>query len=334
MNSGIATNMDIVKELLRTLSTEDKESVAKMLMSDVRKTESTDKFLETTINNSTCPHCKSNKVIKKGKINNKQKFFCKECNRYYSIQTKTLFDRTHKEIDTWFSYISMMFEGKTLKQTAEALKINIKTAFYWRHKVLAILSKTKEEALKGIVEADETYFRVSNKGSRKIEGRNTRKRGKCFPWYTEDKRLRGLSHQQVCVLTALDRGKRIFNQPVGLGKMRKDYLDVLQSKLSKNATIITDGDKSYKSLKNVKIKQIAGGIIKDKVYNLARINAYHSGLKQWIDRFNGVSTKYLDNYVNFFKLVKSKVNAFEQVIEQSGICRVSDIQNKGLCFTI
>ena len=48
------------------------------------------------------------------------------------------------------------------------MKINIKTAFYWRHKILKVLTqKDDNDKLGVIVEADETFFEESQKGARK-----------------------------------------------------------------------------------------------------------------------------------------------------------------------
>jgi hypothetical protein len=45
------------------------------------------------------------------------------------------------------------------------------------------------------------------------------------------------------------------------------------------------------------------------IFHIQNMNAYHSRLKRWIRHFNGVSSKYLDNYLTWFKFLDSK--AFE-----------------------
>lgn len=48
---------------------------------------------------------------------------------------------------------------------------------------------------------------------------------------------------------------------------------------------------------------------KDKgLYHIQNVNALHSRLKQWIARFKGVATKYLDNYLAWFLFVDSRSN--------------------------
>ena len=59
----------------------------------------------------------------------------------------------------------------------------------------------------------------------------------------------------------------------------------------------------YKSLKreNDLIKKwlyLAAGVqLIEKVFHIQYANAYHSHLKAWMDRFHGVATKYLENYL-------------------------------------
>lgn len=40
---------------------------------------------------------------------------------------------------------------------------------------------------------------------------------------------------------------------------------------------------------------------KEGRYHIQHSNAFHSKLKRWMDRFNGVATKYLANYIYWFK---------------------------------
>ena len=71
------------------------------------------------------------------------------------------------------------------------------TSFRWRHRFLHGLRDKKDSSLKGIVEADETFFLESFKGSRNL-GRTARKRG-------GKAAKRGLSAEQVPILIARDR---------------------------------------------------------------------------------------------------------------------------------
>lgn len=42
------------------------------------------------------------------------------------------------------------------------------------------------------------------------------------------------------------------------------------------------------------------------VYHIQNVNSYHSCLNKWMDRFNGVATKYLQHYLAWFRYIDSK----------------------------
>ena len=182
------------------------------------------------------------------------------------------------------------------------------------------------DKLDGIVEADETFFEESQKGSRKMT-RQARKRGYSCYSYTQKKK--------VCVLTAIDRNKHSFNKPVCYGHIGKEQTTILQHRIKENSILITDGEHSYKRLKDVKLKQLKFGKpqIKDnKIIHMNTINSFHSGLKKFMIRFNGVATKYLDNYINYFREFRDKIDTFNQLLQLQGCYRLVDLRNRRVCF--
>ena len=66
----------------------------------------------------------------------------------------------------------------TLRPTARACGISLGTSFHLRHRIMELLQGEQAELLQGIVELDETFFRKSHKGSRRLPfQRVSRKRG-------------------------------------------------------------------------------------------------------------------------------------------------------------
>ncbi|QGR00228.1 IS1595 family transposase [Paenibacillus psychroresistens] len=45
--------------------------------------------------------------------------------------------------------------------------------------------------------------------------------------------------------------------------------------------------------------------VKKGIYHIQHVNAYHQRLKKWMERFNGVGTKYIDNYLFWFRFLES-----------------------------
>jgi len=51
----------------------------------------------------------------------------------------------------------------------------------------------------------------------------------------------------------------------------------------------------------VELQQIKRGKYKEGIYHIQHINAFHSKLKEWMYSFHSVATKYLANYMYWFK---------------------------------
>lgn len=72
-----STNQIALTILLNQLSDEEKEELGLRLLKESQKTKCEKHFEESAHNNSSCPHCNSNHIVKIGKLNGNQKFKCK-----------------------------------------------------------------------------------------------------------------------------------------------------------------------------------------------------------------------------------------------------------------
>ncbi len=234
----------------------------------------------------------------------RQRYRCKNCHKTFTNVTSTPLHHTHKP-EKWLDFIKCMLEGYSLRKSADLIgNVHFVTLFYWRHKVLSSLKQMDFEKFSGIVEMDETYFLYSEKGKRNIEGRKPRKRG-------GSSKFRGISHEQVCVLIARDRQKFTYSGVLGKGRIMKTQLDkVIGSKLSSDNTLCTDAWRAFstyaksKGLEHYRFKSDGTERVKG-LYHIQNVNNYHSRLKRWMQRFNGVATKYLQNYLVWFAFLDS-----------------------------
>lgn len=114
-----------------------------------------------------------------------------------------------------------------------------------------------------------------------------------------------LSKEQVCVATAIDRQGNLIIESVCTGRMTAKELERLYfGHIGEDTIFCTDSHKSYMQFTidmGLKHKRIKRGRHKEDVYHIQHINAIHSNLKRWIRRFNGVATKYISNYLKWFK---------------------------------
>ena len=319
------TNIEKVREQIKQMTEEERLELIMLCNLENNKTNEQNTYLKLS-NNHHCPHCGSNKICKNGFTGKAQQFRCNACKKNYSIRTNTIFFHTRKSIQLWQEYIELFSQDLSLRKIVEKMdgKIKLQTAFFWRHKILKVLTKKDDNnKLGGIVEADETFFEESQKGSRKMT-RKARKRG--YSSYVGDKKTK------ICVLTAIDRNKSSFTKPVGFGGLEKDDVLLLQRHLEKDSILITDGNRTYRNLHDVKLKSLKFGKPQSKLYHLNTINSFHSHLKKFMIRFNGVATKYLDYYAEYFKNVKDNIDVFTALLNNAVYCRNVDVRNKKVCF--
>lgn len=81
---------------------------------------------------------------------------------------------------------------------------------------------------------------------------------------------------------------------------------IFDGRIDSNATFVTDKLNAYVRFKNangIELIQLKSGKSKKGIYNIQHINNYHSQLKKFIRNFNGVATKYLNNYLVWNNLV-------------------------------
>lgn len=298
-----------VNELKRAIQSLGKEE-RKQLLSDLHiehyevgdyvSKALSEKENKTPIN---CPHCKSNEVTSRGNHKGIKRYQCNTCGRYFSGNYGTALHWIHKK-DKWQQYIECMNEQLTIKEAAEKVGISYQTSFVWRHKILSTLKDTEPTMLEGIVEADDTYFCISDKGKRDLK-RKPRKRGDANMTLNENK---------VPVVVATDRRGNAILQVAGKGSLtRKQLVKALEGKFHPDSVLCSDGANAYKGLAkqekilHVKAASLGRPIAKNKAYNIQTVNQLQMDLKKYIDDFNGVSTKYLQNYLYWFMLTKKKL---------------------------
>lgn len=254
-----------------------------------------------------CPCCGAvGNVSRNGhRKDGKQRYLCKDCGKSSVANTNSITAGTRKNLDTWKRYIRCMVNGLSIRKSAELCDIHRNTSFIWRHKILDALQKAWEPiVLEGIVEADETFFAVSYKGNHKksafVMPRKPHKRGKSI-------KVRGLSAEQVCVPCAIDRSGQAISRIANLGRVNtKNLHSIFDNKIEDDATLCTDKMNAYVRFANknsLNLIQLKSGKAMKGIYNIQRINSYHSKLKLFLRPFKGVSTKYLNNYLMWHNFV-------------------------------
>lgn len=249
---------------------------------------------------ASCPHCGHEHVQPWGESNGLQRWRCKECRRTFNALTGTPLAGLRKR-ELWLEHGRALVDGVSLRKAAERCGVALSTTFRWRHRHLKAPKAVQAAALQGIVEADETYFLKSAKGSRKLVGRAPRKRGG-----TASKP--GLSDEHEPVLIARDRHGATLST-VLWDRSEASLKPHLEPVLAKDCLLVSDGAKAYGALArslqigHVGLNASAGEYVKDGIYHIQNVNAWTSGLKAWMARFKGVATKNLPTYLGWRRLI-------------------------------
>ena len=288
-------------QLVERLGLEQRTALGRALAAASDEPEAVRLLEEAFLAAPQCPHCTQTVLQRWGYASGLRRYRCKGCGKTFNALTGTSLARLRKKA-CWLAYGEALAKGMTLAQAAAHCGVHMTTSFRWRHRFLQAPAAT-QEALTGVVEADETFFRRSYKGSRRwcrakapLE-RRPHRRG-------ERASQRGLSAEQVPALIARDRaGHTVGAVLPDLGAAA--IAAVLGSAIAGDAVLCSDGAKAYAAfaarhgLHHEPINVAAGLRVRDGAFHVQNVNAYHGRLKGWMVRFNGVATRYLPNYLGW-----------------------------------
>ena len=191
-----------------------------------------------------------------------------------------------------------------LRECADRCGVCLKTAYTMRHRLIECLkeySPTFHVGQGQACELDETYFPESFKGNHSKGSftlpRKARHRGKQV-------HRRGLSREQICVMTGISDTNATFFEVSGRGVVsRKRAAEALRDRIGAGAVVATDKATAYIDvLHDLKVASHESYDSKDRSEGtINRINAVHSLLDSFMARFKGVSTKHLAAYLDWFR---------------------------------
>jgi transposase-like protein len=297
-----ATDLEALLQLIERLSLEQRLWLGRALASASGESEAVRLLEEAFLASPRCPHCAGTAEPQRwGHASGLRRHRCTACRRTFNALTGTAGARLRQQA-RWLAYGGALAAGMTLVQAAAHCGVHLTTGFRWRHRFLQAPAAT-QGALTGVVEADETFFRRSHKGSRRWRRaeapleRKPRRRG-------APAGKRGLSAEQVPALIARDRAGRTVDAV--LPDLGADAIAaVLSPVVAGDAVLCSDGAKAYATfaarhgLHHEPIN-VAGGLrVRDGAFHVQNVNAYHGRLKGWMGRFNGVATRYLPHYLGW-----------------------------------
>ena len=276
-----------------------------------------------------CPYChKQSHMIKKGFASGKQRFQCKDCNHVFTYNSHTITMYSKIDRSMFLRIVQDTLAFVPIKKTAADLDLSIPCVFENRHKFLCALEELldlENQLLSGTIEFDETFELESHKGSRN-RNKKARKRG-------GPSKYRGISHEQICIVTTTDRnGHEIFKM-IGFGKpTTNSILENFSGSLAKKSIIYTDGAFCYDQLAQkteCRLVQLKDHNSYNQVEHINTVNYIHSFIKRQLAQYRGVATKYINRYLSLFVFARR----FQDMDENEKMPIISK-KLKALNFTI
>ena len=263
-------------------------------------------------NGYACPRCADARVIKWGRTKaHRQRYMCKSCNHTFCDLTGTPAFKS-KRLDVWPAYVQCMFESLTLRPIAAQLDIHLETSFRLRHVIAGSLRQREQEILHGWIELEQLWFAYSRKGERGVK--EPRRRG------VRDRAL--TDKRPVRLLLANDRignaTAEVFMAPLKTDEIETrlmtrfadcaglfvgfGLLPVLRAVARHKEIPIVDG----RGRLTTPASELARSTLAAKMQARLFMN--------WLERFNGVATKYLPNYVAWhFALDRERRQGFRAI---------------------
>lgn len=264
-----------------------------------------------------------------------QKYICSGCKATSSETSETIICHSKLSFEIWSNVIDNLLNGFSLRRIAEENNISVLTSFRLRHKVLyALKTFIKSISLSGKIQSDEKYFSINLKGTKPINmPRYSKKRTSTTSPY------RGISHHKICVVSSIDENDNLLLEIVGLGRCTTDMLkDSLSLKLNNAKSINADSASAYQefcSEYNLTLNAIPSGFHNDGIFNISEINGIHSQLETWISKFRGISTRHLQEYLDWFVYIftmkkrfllnKIKTESYSKILIDNNYIKSNDI---------
>jgi len=270
--------------------------------------------LESSREGLGCAHCGAKNTVKNGHSRGLQRYLCHTCGKSFNAATNTPLSRLRNK-ERFFQMGECLVKGFTLKECAAELDIAESTALRLRHRFLSAVVVHQPKELIGLVEVDETYFRDSQKGSRKLVTRGTKDtpreaRKRAGKPRVSTKLGKPASRKDlVPVLVGRLRGQAHVADQVLQAMNKSQAKDALKAWVGPETLLCTDGSGTLRQAaaelgvasKHVSVS--SGSRVNEQIYHVQSVNRYHEVLKTWINReLRGVSTKYLPNYLAWMRM--------------------------------
>lgn len=96
-----------------------------------------------------------------------QRYIYRGCSKTFNATTGTPLSRL-RDKEQFEAYADCVRQGLSVRAAASQVGVSVDKAFRWRYRFLQSVVSQQPKGVAGMLEVDETYFRESQKGARKL----------------------------------------------------------------------------------------------------------------------------------------------------------------------
>lgn len=244
-----------------------------------------------------CPHCAASRCQRWGGFSGRQRYRCTQCRRTFSDLTATPAAYL-KRLEQFSEYRSCMRASISVRRAGALLGVSKDTTFRWRHRLLFHVRRCDPVQLRGYTEVADWRFAHSAKGR---STHHPRQRGlRWAPLHRPSVWVSFVTDRLGGAAAAITGNRRPGAAGLRFGLERFIGTDVILitagPRLSGHATFATMLDLAV----HCRARARHG----TELPHTRTVTRYIAEFRSWLKPFLGVSTRYLENYLTWFSVLR------------------------------
>lgn len=248
-----------------------------------------------------CPRCGCEAFAKRGRdADGGQRWLCRGCGRTFSAKTQSLLGASKLDAGTWMEFAACKADGLALREAAARCGTSLYTAWFMRMRLCEVMSRRLAPARGGTFHVDDAHLVLSLSGNHSRSARfemprKAHRNGRDGRREARSCRSKG----RVAVSCGVNEYGDCFCELAARGApSAAEEAYVLGDRIPEGSRVVTDGDRACASALEGRDHEVA-----DR-FGINMVNALHSRLRSFLARFNGVSTRRLQRYLDWFCCVE------------------------------
>lgn len=263
-----------------------------------------------------CPRCGGGRIQRWGFKAGLQRFRCTACGRAFNALTGTPLARMRRR-DLWLDYAQALQDGLSIRTAARQLGIHANTTFRWRHRWLECPREHKDKWFGGVIEVDAVIFHDCRSGAQPWRRVAIGSRARAPRDELADAPPRATIRNATPVAVLVVRDRRGAMTDAVLPAVDAPSIDAVLRPLfdpgvatlcSSNGLVRQVGGRNHLIMPC----DDYGGAAPHRasgLFHSRTVRGCVARLEHWMQRFRGVSTRYLANYLGWRRVLERQAGA-------------------------